>query len=71
MTYSGPPNHAERTRNDGRKDYTRSSFEFGYDGHQEMAIANGAGIRRRKGVNPQGALQNQHHQAQGIQRRRN
>lgn len=31
MTYHGPPNAAEMNRNKGRKDYTRASFEFGYD----------------------------------------
>ena len=29
MSYNGPPNAAERRRNAGRRDQSRSSFEFG------------------------------------------
>lgn len=42
MTYSGPPCRAEITRNHGKRDYTRNSFEFGYDYKQPSARQNSA-----------------------------
>ena len=36
MTYTGPPSQQEVQRNRGRRDYSRSSFDFGFEGQPQM-----------------------------------
>ena len=36
MTYTGPPSQQEINRNRGRRDYSRSSFDFGFEGQPQM-----------------------------------
>ena len=53
MTYYGPPNREERTRNQGRRDYNRRSFQWADEYRPDVPIDEGAGIRRRKDLSRQ------------------
>mmetsp|Transcript_17628 Transcript_17628/g.22288 ORF Transcript_17628/g.22288 Transcript_17628/m.22288 type:complete len:113 (+) Transcript_17628:112-450(+) len=51
MTYTGPPSQQELTRNRGRRDQSRSSFDFGFEAQPDAQIEHGAGFRRRRDMN--------------------